>query len=162
MDAGLLLRKKMESDCGFLGKCVGEIAPMAVLVAVVYICVFMAVMADLFVAMRRTRIEGVRRTSRGFRRTVDKLTRYYAMLLAMTVTDAIVTGAVVYLRVVHGAGLPSLPLFTTICGAGLALIEAKSIYEKSVDKADMKEIADLARRLARDPALVRILERLLG
>ena len=152
----------METIDGFGAKCIAEVAPLAVLVAIVYVGVFMAVVADLISAMRRTRREGTKRTSRGYRRTVDKLTRYYAMLLAMTVTDMIVVGAVVYLRVVHGAGIPSLPLFTIICGVGLTLIEAKSIYEKSVDKADMKEIADIAHRLARDPSLAALLRKLLN
>lgn len=66
---------------------------IAALVAIDYVCVLLAVLADLRSGILKARRQGVKRTSRGLRRSVEKAGRYYVMLFAMTLIDAMVCGA---------------------------------------------------------------------
>lgn len=52
-----------------------------------YILVFFAVMADLISGVRKAKKRGELRSSYGFRKTVDKLGKYYLPLFALTVVD---------------------------------------------------------------------------
>ena len=108
-----------------------KLVMVLVLVAVDYVCVLLAVLADLRSGLMRARREGKRRSSRGYRRTVEKAGRYYVTLMAMTVIDGMVVGSVVFLWLTGGPELPPLPVFTSMGALGLCLIELKSIYENS-------------------------------
>ena len=53
-----------------------------------YFLVIIAIIADLWSGVRKAKINGVARSSYGYRRTVDKIARYYNVLMALTVVDA--------------------------------------------------------------------------
>lgn len=132
---------------------------IAALVALDYACVMLAVLADLRSGILKARRLKEKRTSGGLRRSVEKAGRYYVLLFAMTLIDAMVCGALLFLAVSDGPSLPPLPLFTTLCAIGLALIELKSIYENSHEKDDYDRIIGQLRKLLDDPAVVtRLLE----
>ena len=73
-----------------------------------------------------------------------------------------VCGALLFLAASDGPSLPPLPLFTTLCAIGLALIELKSIYENSHEKDDYDRIIGQLRKLLDDPAVVKRMLELAG
>lgn len=100
-----------------------------------YIMVLFAVIADLISGVRKAKARSEARRSKAFRRTVDKIARYYNALFALTVIDIMQIAGIIYLRVIEEfTSLPLLPIFTLIGSLGIALIEVKSIYEKSEEK----------------------------
>lgn len=135
---------------------------IAALVAVDYACVMLAVLADLRSGILKARRLKEKRTSGGLRRSVEKAGRYYVLLFAMTLIDVMVCGALLFLAASDGPSLPPLPLFTTLCAIGLALIELKSIYENSHEKDDYDRIIGQLRKLLDDPAVVKRMLELSG
>lgn len=129
------------------------------ILAVEYVCVLGAVLADLRSGILKARRNGVRRTSRGYRRTVEKLGRYYIMLMAMTFVDVMIIVASLYLKSVAGWNVPPFPWFSTIGAIGLSVIELKSICETSDEKGDYSELLKLLKRLMRDADLRDLLKR---
>lgn len=132
---------------------------VAAILAVEYVCVLGAVLADLRSGILKARRNGVRRTSRGYRRTVEKLGRYYIMLMAMTFVDVMIIVASLYLKSVAGWNVPPFPWFSTIGAIGLSVIELKSICETSDEKGDYSELLKLLKRLMRDADLRDLLKR---
>jgi hypothetical protein len=110
----------------------------------IYILVLLAILADLWSGVRKAKQNGIVRSSYGFKRTVDKIARYYNMLFALTVVDAMQMTAVWYLATYYDYRLPMFPFITLVGAIGLALIEIKSIYEKASDKVKIQNISDLA------------------
>ena len=54
-----------------------------------------------------------------------------------------------------------VPVFTFVGAVALAFIEVKSIYEKSQEKGDLTDAADIARQLLKNPSLHQFLTYLL-
>ena len=96
-----------------------------------YVLVLMAVLADLASGLRKAKKRGEARRSKALRRTVDKVSRYYNALFALSVIDAMQMVAVLYLRMTDTATVPILPVFTLFGALSIAIIEVKSIYEKA-------------------------------
>lgn len=114
-----------------------------------YVLVFLAILTDLWSGVRKAKLRGEARTSYGFRRTVDKLARYYSLLLMLTIIDAMHVSGFLYVNKLYGYNIPLVPIITFIGSIGLGLIELKSIYEKAEDK-DMRRVSDLAYTLLKD------------
>ena len=53
----------------------------------IYLMVLLAIMADLWSGVRKAKKNGIARSSYGFKRTVDKIARYYNVMLALTLVD---------------------------------------------------------------------------
>ena len=112
-----------------------SLAMLLVLAFSQYLLVMIAVCCDLFCGAWRALKRGELRRSAAFRRTVDKLARYYNALFALSIVDAMQLFAIAYLRAVESLdSLPLFPLFTLIGAIGIALIELKSIFEKAEEK----------------------------
>lgn len=110
----------------------------------IYIMVLFAILADLWSGVRKAKKNGIARSSYGFKRTVDKIARYYNVMLALTVIDAMQMSSVWYIETYYSCAIPMFP-FTTLLGAiGIGLIEIKSIYEKAEDKVRIDNVATLA------------------
>lgn len=117
---------------------------VCVLLFVEYILVLFAVVADLISGCRKAKQRGELRSSFGFRRTVDKLARYYIPLFALTVVDAMQMVVVGYLNAYHGYSIPLLPVLTLLGAIGIGIIEVKSILEKAEDKVKFERVGTLA------------------
>ncbi len=137
-------------------------AMLLALIAIDYTGVLAAILADLRSGLLKARRRGEKRTSRGLRRTVEKASRYYVTLFAMTVIDAMTIASLAYLRAVGAWSLPLFPLFTTIGAVGLCVIELKSIYENSQEKGDYDMISRALRRMIADPDFRKSLTALLS
>ena len=130
----------------------------AAFVAVEYLLVLAAAIADMASGIRKAKRKGQATRSRALRRTIDKLLRYYNLLAILTIVDIMQIAATLYLRATEGYALPSIPLFTlfTLTGSiGIALIEVKSIMENGSDKekSDIAELADLLDGIAKSDRL---------
>lgn len=127
-----------------------------------YFLVLAAAAADLASGLRKARRRGETTRSRALRRTVDKLARYYNVLIVLTVVDAMQITAAVFLRTVEGYDVPTIPIFTLIGSLGMAFIEVKSIFEKGDDKEkqQLAELVSLLETIADNDQLKRILEKL--
>lgn len=137
------------------------VALLPALVGVEYVCVVAAVLADLRSGVLKARRLGEAVTSGGYRRTVEKASRYFITLIGMTLIDVMLLAAVVYLRAVAGWGIPPFPLFTTVGAAGLGMIELKSIYENSRERGDYDMIVRALRRMIADEKFRKALSELL-
>lgn len=85
--------------------------------AVLYTCVFLSVLIDLFFGVRRTKRLKIVRTSFGYRRTITKLTSYFGLMIMLSIAD--IVASVVF----------DMPYFTVIGAIGIVLVEAKSVFE---------------------------------
>lgn len=127
-----------------------------------YFLVLVAAAADLASGLRKARRRGETTRSRALRRTVDKLARYYNVLIVLTVVDAMQITAAVFLRTVESYDVPTIPIFTLIGSLGMAFIEVKSIFEKGDDKEkqQLAELVSLLETIADNDRLKRIIEKL--
>ena len=101
--------------------------------AVLYACVFVSVLIDLFFGVKRAKRLKIVRTSFGYRRTITKLTSYFGLLLMLTIAD--IAASVIF----------KMPYFTVIGAIGVIIVEAKSVFE-NIHK-DEKNIAEVQKLL---------------
>ena len=104
------------------------------LFAFIYLCVFGAIVMDLWSGVRKARRRHELRMSNGYKRTVDKIARYYNTLLIVSQAHSF-------------CSLPCLPYLTIIGALFLCFIELKSIFEKAEDKTKFAESALLAGKI---------------
>lgn len=123
------------------------LVPLGVL-ALDYVGVTAAVVADLRSGLSKARRKGEVLTSRGFRRTLDKLGGYLSVLAGLTTVDAMLMAAAVCLRLTGGMALPLLPVLTSLGSVGIVLVEVKSIAENSGRKRSLAGAMRMLRRLA--------------
>lgn len=112
-----------------------------------YIMVLLVIMADLWSGVRKAKKNGIARSSYGFKRTVDKIARYYNVLLALTVVDAMQMGSLWYLEKYYSYNWPLFPVVTLIGAIGICLIEIKSIYEKAEDKVRIENVVNMTGKI---------------
>lgn len=122
-------------------------APLLLLVCVEYLGVFIAVIADLVSGVCKSQSAGVKCTSWGLRRTVDKIARYYVALFSLTLIDGMYVMAAIVLAKIGFLSLPAFPFLSTFGSIGLAMIEVKSILERSDEKGDLSLAATLLKDL---------------
>lgn len=120
----------------------------------IYIEVFFMILADLWSGIRKACIRGEIRSSFGYKKTIDKIARYYNALIALTVIDAMQMGGVWYLDGYYHWSIPIFPAVTLLGALGISLVELKSIYEKADEKVkgDYKDVAALAAEIAKHKA----------
>lgn len=117
----------------------------------IYLELFIMILADLWSGIRKAKIRGEVRSSYGYKKTIDKIARYYNALIALTVIDAMQMGGIWYLTCYYGWSVPIFPVVTLLGALGMSLVEIKSIYEKADEKVkgDYKEVAALAAEIAK-------------
>lgn len=136
-------------EFGFLTKVAHNFWPQLIIVAVLYVVVILAIFFDLMAGIRKAKQRGEFRSSFGLRKTIDKVGKYFNMLLAVTATDVIQILAVLQLNSQTDTSLPVMPILTFLGAAFACFIEIKSIYEKNSDKdrAKVQEAAKLMHEL---------------
>ena len=109
---------------------------------------------DFWAGIRKARQRKERITSDGWRRTVNKIARYYNMLLALVVVDCMQMAGVWYLDSYYGYHIPIFPFVTLLGAMVVGTIEIRSIFEKAEDKEkrEYKQVAMLAAEIARHKA----------
>lgn len=101
--------------------------------AVLYACVFLSVIIDLFFGVRRAKHLKIIRTSFGYRRTITKLTSYFGLMIMLSIAD--IVASVVF----------DMPYFTVIGAIGIVLVEVKSVFEKL--RQENKSVEDIQKVL---------------
>lgn len=117
--------------------------PQLTMLAIIYILVLVMIALDLVAGVRKARQRAQYRTSFGYRKTIEKVARYYNAIFVITVIDVVQMLAVWQLNEQTSHKLPLLPFLTFAGAIFVGFIELKSIYEKSEDKERAK-IADAA------------------
>lgn len=112
--------------------------------------VLLIVLADLWSGLRKAKKNGVVRSSYGLRRTIEKLGRYYNVMIALMIVDSMQMTAVFYLSEFEKYDLIFFPFITLFGAIGLSLIELKSIYEKAEDKQRFHEAGALITSIAKN------------
>lgn len=117
----------------------------------IYVTELGLVFCDLRAGVRKAKEKGIYRTSEGYRRTIDKIARYFNMTFALSLVDGVALSLVYFLWYFYRVDVWMIPCFTLIAGGYVAFVEIKSIWEP----ADVKE-----RKLMRDyhAALVHLLK----
>jgi len=116
----------------------------ALILAVVYTLVLVLIFLDLWSGVRKAKQKHEYISSYGFRKTINKIARYFNVLFAVTVIDVMQMLAIFEIKQNAAMSLiPVLPLFTFLAAIFIGIIEIKSIYEKTEqkDKAKAEEAA---------------------
>jgi len=90
---------------------------MIIVLGVLYACVFVSVLIDLYFGVKRAKRLKIACTSFGYRRTITKLTSYFGLLLMLSIAD--IVASIVF----------KMPYFTVIGAIGIVAVEAKSVFE---------------------------------
>lgn len=106
-----------------------------------YVLMFAMIGIDLFVGVHKAKQRGEYRTSKKYRKTVDKLVMYYGLLFAATIIDALQMLTIHVLNNASGLSVWMVPAFTLLGTLFLCFIELTSIYERADQKT--KETAKL-------------------
>lgn len=117
----------------------------------IYMLVLLLIGADLWAGVRKAKQRGEVRSSYGYKRTIDKIARYYNALLALTVVDAMQMIGIWYLDSYYTFHIPIFPLVTLIGAIGIGCIEIKSIYEKADEKIknEYQQVAMMATEIVK-------------
>lgn len=112
---------------------------------------------DFWAGIRKAKQRKEKITSDGWKRTVDKIARYYNMLLALVIVDCMQISGVWYLDNYYEYHIPIFPFITILGAMVVATIEVRSIFEKAEDKVkkQVNDVASLAAEIAKhktDPA----------
>lgn len=123
-----------------------------IIVCIIYLIVVVLVGLDLFAGVRKAKRAGMFRSSFGLRRTVDKIVKYFNMMLAMTCIDAVQMITCYAINAQADKHIPLITLFTVVGCIFVGFIELKSIYESNEekDKARIEETAKLLKQLLTD------------
>jgi hypothetical protein len=103
------------------------------ILAVLYACVFVSVLIDLFFGVKRAKRLKIVRTSFGYRRTITKLTSYFGLMLMLSIAD--IAASVIF----------KMPYFTVAGAIGIVAVEAKSVFENI--RKNEKNIAEVQKLL---------------
>lgn len=94
-----------------------HINELLTVLVVLYSCVLMSVIVDLFFGVKRAKRLKIVRTSFGYRRTITKLTSYFGLMIMLSIADIV------------ASVLFDMPYFTVIGAIGIVLVESKSVLE---------------------------------
>ena len=100
-----------------------------------YIAILALILADLWAGVRKAKKRGEYRTSDGYKRTIDKIARYYNMTFAMSLIDVVQVAIVFFLYYFYEVDIWMIPWFTLFATGYVAWVEVHSIWEP----ADIKE-----------------------
>ena len=106
---------------------------------------------DFWAGTRKAKQRGEPLMSDKYKRTVDKVARYYNALLALVVVDCMQMAGIWYLDNYYDYHIPIFPFITLLGAFGVAASEVKSIYEKAEDKErrEMEQGATLVTEIAK-------------
>ena len=125
---------------------IGTLIVCGFVVLLFYIVALCLIFADLWAGVRKAKQRGEFRTSEGFKKTVGKINKYFAMHFAMTLVDAVQISLLYMLYREYGYDIPMLPVFTFVGVLYEAFVEIRSITEPANIK-EKKQQDDFKRLL---------------
>ena len=100
-----------------------------------YVTILALILSDLVAGVRKAKSRGDYRTSDGYKRTIDKIARYYNMTFAMSLIDVVQVAIIFFLFYFYQVDIWMIPWFTLFATGYVAWVEIHSIWEP----ADIKE-----------------------
>ena len=100
-----------------------------------YIIILALILADLWAGVRKAKIRGELRTSYGYKKTIEKIAKYYNMTFALSLVDVVQIAIIFFLYYFYKVDIWMIPWFTAFATGYVAWVEVHSIWEP----ADMKE-----------------------
>lgn len=100
-----------------------------------YVIILGLIFCDLKAGIRKAKKRGEFRTSDGYKRTIEKISKYFNMTFALSLIDMMQLALLVFLYKFYGYDIVMLPWFTLIALGYVGYVENKSIWEP----ADIKE-----------------------
>ena len=110
---------------------IGTLIVCGFVILLFYVAALGFIFTDLWTGVRKAKKRGEFRTSEGYKKTVEKINKYFAMHFAMTVQISLLY--LLYRE--YSYDIPMLPLFTFLSICYEAFVEISSITEP----ADIKE-----------------------
>lgn len=140
---------------------IGTLIVCGFVVLLFYIVALGLIFADLWAGVRKAKQRGEFRTSVGYKKTVGKINKYFAMHFAMTLVDAMQIALFYVLYSEYGHDIPLLPVFTFISVLYEAYVEITSITEPANIK-EKKQQDDFKRLLQQALSEGNLRERLIS
>lgn len=100
-----------------------------------YIVILVLIFCDLWAGVKKAKKRGEFRTSDGFKRTIEKISKYFNMTFALSIIDVFQLAMFLFLYHFYKIDIVMLPCFTIIALGYVAFVEIRSIWEP----ADIKE-----------------------
>lgn len=125
---------------------IGTLIVCGFIILLFYIVALGLIFADLWAGVRKAKQRGEFRTSEGFKKTVGKINKYFAMHFAMTLVDAVQISLLYMLYREYSYDIPMLPVFTLVGVLYEAYVEITSIMEPANIK-EKKQQDDFKRLL---------------
>jgi len=115
-------------------------------VGVLYACVFVSVLIDLYFGVKRAKRLKIVRTSYGYRRTITKLTGYFGLMIMLSIAD--IAASIIF----------KMPYFTVIGAIGIVAVEARSVFENiKQEEKSIEEVQNLLLKLFENRAEIQSL-----
>lgn len=102
----------------------------SIYIGIAYACVIICMALDFITGVRKAIKNGEATTSRGFRKTANKATKYFNPMLVLSIVDLMLC---IYIKI---------PAFTFLWAAYLCFCEFRSVLEKSWKKKEIKDAAN--------------------
>lgn len=120
------------------------------IVLLLYIVTLGLIFLDLWAGVRKAKQRGEMRTSEAYKRTIEKVSKYFNMLFAMTLVDCVQIALLFFLYREYGYDIPMLPVFSFSGTAYIAFVEVTSIMEPSnvKEKKQQEDFVRLVTKLA--------------
>ena len=117
---------------------------LAAIVLLFYLTVLGLIFLDLWAGVRKAKKRGEMRTSEAYKRTIEKVSKYFNMLFALTLVDVVQVGLLFFLYREYGYDIPMLPVFSFVGTCYVGFVEVTSIMEPS-DVKEKKQQEDFVR-----------------
>lgn len=114
------------------------------IVLLLYVVTLGLIFLDLWAGVRKAKQRGEMRTSEAYKRTIEKVSKYFNMLFAMTLVDCVQIALLFFLYREYGYDIPMLPVFSFLGTGYIAFVEVTSIMEPSNVK-EKKQQEDFVR-----------------
>lgn len=105
------------------------------LILLCYVIILGFIFCDLRAGIRKAKKRGEYRTSDGFKRTIEKISKYFNMTFALSLIDVVQIALIFFLYQFYKVDIFMVPWFTFIATGYVGYVEIKSIWEP----ADIKE-----------------------
>lgn len=111
-----------------------------------YIIILGLILCDLRAGVRKAKKRGEFRTSDGYKRTIEKISKYFNMTFALSLIDVVQLALLMFLYHFYHVDIIMVPWFTMFALGYVSYVEVKSIWEPA-DIKEKKMQADYRRAL---------------
>ena len=118
----------------------------AAAVLLFYLVALLLIFADLWAGVRKAKQRDEMRISDAYKRTIDKISRYFNMLFALTLVDAVQIALIYFIYHEYGYDIIMFPWLSMLGTFYVGFVEVTSISEPA-DVKEKKQQEDFKRLL---------------